>query len=141
MSSRAIQTSRGPQPAPPLKILSEISTLTSDACIVTLDVEIQGVKYQFIGSSRRAPGDRSDKGVGQMVALARAYGSLARKLSKRASGMVSHHDSVQEHQRQIKERQAAAQAAPRRRVAKKAVTRRATPRKKVAAKKVAARKR
>jgi len=96
VSKETIKSIRESHYAPTFKILGENYTVTADACTVELFVQIQDDKFYITGSSRRAKDDASDFEVGYYVAVSRAYGKLARRLAKRAEGLVKTHDYIQE---------------------------------------------
>lgn len=58
------------------------------------------------GSSGREPGDRTDAGIGEDLALARALRSLAAKLERQANGRMKHAADCRAHRRQLAERKA-----------------------------------
>jgi len=78
----------------PIEILDIDSLCSRDACVVRLTVSVQGQITPVYGTSRRFPKDKPDAELAIMLATARAYESLAKKIKKRATGRVKHHDDM-----------------------------------------------
>jgi hypothetical protein len=129
VTAQLIRSVREQKFTPTFKIISETPIVSTDACVVELIVQIQQDQFLITGSARRARGDRSDPEVGYYVAVSRAYASLAKKLERRAAGLVQHHDDVQIRQRKAKEAATQPRTAATKKVAAAKRVSRRTPRK------------
>ncbi len=73
----------------------DVSELSSrDACIVQISATIFDQPVVAQGTSRRNPADRHDPQVGRLLAYSRAYEQLAKKIARRANGLVKHKDDI-----------------------------------------------
>lgn len=78
--------------------------ITGDVSVVTLTADIQyDENLEFHGVAKRHPNDRANADVARLLATARAYRHLADGLEKRANGLVTHNDDINDHKHRIKE--------------------------------------
>lgn len=78
----------------PVEIIDVNMLCARDACIVELTVMFEDDIVVVQGTSRRSPGDEPDDQVAYLLAFGRAYEALAKKLLRRAQGLVKHHDDI-----------------------------------------------
>lgn len=75
-----------------VEILGEVAT--HDVAAVELMVTYRGDTFLFNGHAKRDPRDKSNPKLGLDIAYARALGKAARKLERRAQGLVKHADDL-----------------------------------------------
>lgn len=80
----------------PIDIFKVESLCSRDACIVHMEVLLDGDVVVVSGTSRRYPGDKPDDRVAYLLAYSRAFESLTHKIAKRAKGLVRHNDNMRD---------------------------------------------
>ena len=55
------------------------------------------------GSSGREPGDKTDRAVGEALAVQRALVNLGKKLERQAAGRMKHREDIARHHQEIKD--------------------------------------
>ena len=83
-------------------IIDTDHNIAHDVVIVTISAVVQGEMIECKGTAIRHPHDKFDADTGVLLATARAYESLAKKLHIRANGLVKHNDDVARHKGIIK---------------------------------------
>jgi len=75
-------------PANPVEIIDLEQLISRDACITQITAKVQNDIVQASGTSRRHPGDKANEDIGRMLSYSRCLENLARKIRKRANGLV-----------------------------------------------------
>lgn len=94
--SRAEFLANGVDPDAMIEILEVNELVTRDASITRITAKIQNDIITVTGTARRSPGDKPNERIGVMLATGRAYAALAKRIERRARGLVEHCADIKE---------------------------------------------
>lgn len=77
-----------------VEVVSVKSLCSRDACITEVEALIQGQLVVAQGTSRRNPEDKHVPEIAKLLASGRALQSVARKLQRRADGLMVHQEKI-----------------------------------------------
>lgn len=80
----------GAEPTENVQVLEITELVTRDASITRIVAKVQRDIIIATGTARRSPTDKPNDHIGAMLATARAYQALSKRIERRARGLVEH---------------------------------------------------